>query len=121
MSLLSRVLTQAERRFFKQVFGNTPDAKELLEVVPSARLTGSGRFLVDERDADALSKYLDETVTLEKGNRLPPSCYSGDFVRKLAPDASAEGKLVATTGAGGALAVGAGVGAANAGEPKVVR
>lgn len=68
--------TPAERAFFKAVWDNLADKLELLENVPSALFDGQD-LRVSTADVDGFYQYVEDTVRLREGERLPPSFFSG--------------------------------------------
>lgn len=81
-SVVGKKLTPAEAKYFHEVTGNKYDLEELLSSVPSAKIKG-GKLTIDSEHLDNLSNYLDDSLRLREGEKLPPSFYSGDIIKKL--------------------------------------
>ncbi len=75
--------TKAEKKYFDEIFASEVDAQELLEAAPSARME-DGKFVVDPKDFEGFTEYMDTTMALrDQGSRLPPSFYNDNFLLRL--------------------------------------
>jgi hypothetical protein len=81
----TKKLTPAEIKFFREVFDNPSDSRELLEAVPNVRVVNGELIVPNEQALEGLTRYIDDTVVRHSPSDgpLPPGFFNDKFLKGI--------------------------------------